>query len=317
MTRPAGIDRPMTTSPVYLTAPRYVLGEIEEDHTAVPNLAERLARFRIAPRAEFWGWGRMRRTEQGIAAMAVESGSATLQAARIDPASLDALVLCSTVFPEGTGNHGSFVQEVLTGLDIEEIDFFGAALNSCANLLGGLQVADAMVASGRYRRVLVITTDRITDESQRMEKFALFSDGAASCLVTADHGSYELVSCAAAHSVRDLDWSSEISPDLARRVNERLLKPAGLRLEDVAGLMHTNIFKPVIVMKEMQAGFARDQLFTDNIARVGHCFAADPIINLVDREAAGHIHDDRYYMLAASVPGLRIGALLRKVPEVP
>ena len=307
----------MTSLPVFLTAPQYVLGEIEEDHTAVVNFAERMAEFRIPPRAEFWGWGSMRRTAKSIAALAVESGSATLRAAAIDPASVDALVLCSTSFPEGTGSHGSLVQAVLAGLGLDEVDFFGITLNSCANLLAGLQMADAMVGSGRYHRVLVITSDRVRDETTRMEKFALFSDGAASCVVTEERGGFQLVSCAAAHNVRDLDWSSEISSGLARTVNERVLKSGGVGLEDVAGLLHTNIFKPIIVMKEMQAGFTADQLFTDNVTRVGHCFAADPFINLVDRGAAGHVRDDHHYLLASSIPGLRIGVLLRKVPGSP
>ncbi|MQA27219.1 MAG: 3-oxoacyl-ACP synthase [Micromonosporaceae bacterium] len=307
----------MIPSSVFLTAPRYVLGEIEEDHTAIVGLPERIAELRILPKADFWGWGEIRRTEKDIAAMAVESGAATLRAAAVDPASIDALVLCSTEFPEGTGSHGLLVQTVMSGLGLEGVDFIGVTLNSCANLLAGIQVADAMVASGRYRRVLVVTSDRVADESARMEKFALFSDGAASCVVAADQGGFELVSCAAAHNIQDLDWSSEISSELSRKVNERLMKSAGMKLEDVSGLMHANIFKPILVLKEMQAGFAADQLYTDNIARTGHCFAADPLINLVDRTAAGHVRDGCCYLLASSVPGSRIGVLLRKVPEQP
>ena len=309
--------RPMARPLVHLTAPRYVLGEVEEDHTAVVNLAERMARFRIPPRADFWGWGRFRRTEQGIASMAIESGSATLKSAAIDPAAVEALVLCSTSFPEGTGRHGAFVQTVLSGLGLGDVDFFGVTLNSCANLLAGIQVAESMVGSGRYRRVLVVTSDQVSDEATRMEKFALFSDAAASCVVTADPGGFEVVSCAGAHNVADLDWSGEISADLARTVNGKLLKSAALSLEDVAGLLHTNIFKPIIVMKEMQAGFTADQLFTDNVARIGHCFGADPLINLVDRAALGQVRDDHHYILASSVPGLRIGVLIRKVPGSP
>ena len=310
---PGDPQRPMA----FLTAPQYVLGEIEEDHTAVVNLAERMARFRIPPRPDFWGWGSFRRTGSGIATMAVESGSATLRAAGIDPASVDALVLCSTSFPEGTGHHGKLVQTVLSGLGLTDVDFIGVTLNSCANLLAGVQVAESMVGSGRYRVVLVVTSDQVTDETTRMEKFALFSDAAASCVVTADRGGFEVVSCAAAHNVADLDWSSEISADLARTVNGKLLKASELSIEDVSGLMHTNIFKPILVMKEMQAGFTAEQLFTDNVARVGHCFAADPLINLVDRAAAGQVRDGHHYILASSVPGLRIGVLLRKVPGSP
>jgi 3-oxoacyl-[acyl-carrier-protein] synthase-3 len=143
----------------------------------------------------------------------------------------------------------------------------------------------------------------------------LFSDGAASCLVSADPGtadSYEILGCASAQEAATLDWSSQISSDLTRQVNEQLLEPAGLKLSHVAALLHVNLFKPLLVMKERQAGFQLDQLYLDNITRTGHCFAADPLVNLVDRVALGHVDQGHYCMLAASVPGARYGILLRK-----
>jgi 3-oxoacyl-[acyl-carrier-protein] synthase III len=66
-------------------------------------------------------------------------------------------------------------------------------------------------------------------------------------------------------------------------------------------------------MKERQAGFTAGQLYLDNITRLGHCFAADPLINLVDRAALGHIEAGSHCMLASSVPGSRIGVLLKEV----
>ena len=47
--------------------------------------------------------------------------------------------------------------------------------------------------------------------------------------------------------------------------------------------------------------------------RIGHCFAADPLINLADREELGHVGAGGYCLLASSVPGSRIGALLQRV----
>ncbi|MFI0444570.1 hypothetical protein [Actinomadura sp. 6N118] len=319
---------------VQLRAPRYVLGEYEEDHAAIPNLAERIAEFRILPKPSFWGWGNVRRTEKGVAAMAVETGTATLRAAGLDPAAVDALVLCSTRLPADTRDHGRFVQTIMTGIGLDNADFTGVTLGRCVNLLAALQVAEAMVAGGRHRRVLVITADR-AEENDRVEKFALFSDGAASCLVMdaresgacAGSGSvsgsssvsdsdagdmvFEMAGCAAVHDIHRLDWSNEIDSDLSREVNERVLKPRGLTAEDVAGLCHSNIFRPIVTLKEMQAGFVPAQLYTGNIERIGHCFAADPIINLVDRAAAEPLLPGGHYLLAASVPGSRIGVLLR------
>lgn len=306
----------MNGTPVFLHGPRYVLGELAEDHTSVEGLYARAEEFRLAPDPRLWGWGNVHRSRRGLAAMAVDSGSATLRTARVDPSTVDALVLCSTWVPGPARDHGRFMQDVLSGIGLGDIAFYGVNLNRCVNLLAAIDLAGALVASGRHHRVLVVTTDRVFDEAERMVSYALFSDGAASCVVTADphcHDGYRLLGCASAQDTANLGWSAEISADLARRVNESLLAPHGMKLGDVAALLHANIFTPLVVMKERQAGFTREQIYTDNIARVGHCFAADPLINLVDRTAAGHVRPGRHYLLASSVPGQRFGVLLRKL----
>ncbi len=303
---------------VFLQGPRYVLGEIEADHSTIANLQARAEEFRMAPDPALWGWGSVFRSERGLEAMAIETGSATLRAAGADPSSIDALVLCCSDVQTRAKGHGRFAGTILAGIGLGDIPFYGLNLNRCVNLLAALDVASAFVASGRYRRILVITTDRAADEDERVLPYALLSDGAASCLVTADEDGrdrYQLLACATAQETGSLDWSNEISSDLTRRVNDSLLASRGMRVGDVAGLMHANIFKPLVVMKERQAGFTPRQIYTDNIGRVGHCFAADPLINLVDRVPLGHVRPDGHYMLASSVPGSRMGVLLRRLAD--
>lgn len=299
---------------VYLVAPRYVLGEIEQGHGSIAKLVERAREFGMPVKPELWGWGSVRRTERGLEAMAVDTGLATLHSAGVTASDVDALVLCSTKFPGGAEAHGRFVEVIMKAIGLDAA-FFGLTLNRCTNFLSGLSVAEALVRAGRYRRVLVVTTDRVDDEGTRMESFALFSDGAASCLVGVEPGAdgYELLGAATAQDIGALDCGNEISSDLAREVNDSLLRPHGLSLTDVAGLMHNNLFTPIVVMKERQAGFTAAQLHTANTVRVGHCFAADPLINLVDRAADGQVHGGRHYVLASSVPGSRVGILLRRL----
>jgi len=301
---------------VYLHAPRYVLGEVEIDHTRIANLSARAEEYRLALSAELWGWGSVFRTGRSIQTMAVDSASATLRGAGMEPSSIDALIVCSTWVPGPAAEHGRFVGDILTGTGLGDIAFYGMNLNRCVNVLAALDVASSLVAAGRYHRILVVTADRAADEADRVASYALFSDGAASCVVSADPegpDSYQLICCATAQDTGSLDPSSEISADLARRVNDRLLAPLDMKLGDVSGLMHANIFKPLVVMKERQAGFSAEQIYTDNIVRVGHCFSADPLVNLVDRAALGHVQPYHHYLLAASVPGSRIGVLLRKL----
>jgi 3-oxoacyl-[acyl-carrier-protein] synthase III len=303
-------------SPVLLRGPAYVLGEFEIEHGRIANLQARAEQFRMVPDPGLWGWGSVFRTERGLAAMATDSGSATLRAAGIEPGTVDALILCSTEVPGPADGHGRLIEAVLTGIGLRDIPFFGLNFNRCLNFLSALDVAHSFVASGRFGRVLVITTDRVLDEDDRMAAYALFSDGAASCVVTAgDEGDAGLhvIACASAQDTGSLDGANQIDSDLARRVNEDLLGPLGMKVGDVACLMHNNIFTPLVVMKERQAGFGAEQLWTANITRVGHCFAADPLINLVDRIALGHTRLGQHHLLAASVPGARTGVLLREL----
>jgi 3-oxoacyl-[acyl-carrier-protein] synthase-3 len=208
------------------------------------------------------------------------------------------------------------METVIRGLGLGDVPYYGQTLNRCVNLLAALDMASAFVAAGRYRRVLCVTTDRVGDEAERMAGFALFCDGAASCVVSADEDgpeAYQVLGCATAQDTATLEASNEISSDLARVVNERLLGPQGMKVGDVDGLMHLNLFTPLVVMKERQAGFSAEQLYLENIPRNGHCFAADPLINLVDRVEAGQVRAGGHYLLAASVPGSRIGVLIRGI----
>jgi 3-oxoacyl-[acyl-carrier-protein] synthase-3 len=308
--------KPANGQPVYLYGPRYVLGEIESPYTSIAGLPERAAQLRLQLDPNLWGWGTFHRTECELEQLAVDAGNASLRAAGLDPSSIDALFVCSTRAPGRSEDHGRFVQRLLTGIGLGDVPYYGQTLNRCTNLLVALELASALAAAGRHRRILCITTDRVADEAERLSTFALYSDGAAACVVSTEQDgvdAYRLVACGSAQDRATLDGSSQISADLARELNDRLLTPEGLKLGDVSGLMHNNLFKPLVVMKERQAGFAPEQLHLDNITRVGHCFAADPLINLADRAAAGHLSADRHYLLASSVPGARVGALVQKL----
>lgn len=298
----------------YLAAPAYELGETELDHAGIDGFAARAAELGLPNNAKLMGWGNVRVSERSLQELSVESAKRTLGAAGVGPSAVEALIFCSTRVPGNSDGHGLFMETLIEGIGLGDVPFYSQTMNRCTNLLNALDVADAFVRAGRYRSVLVVTADKI-DDGERTWAHALFSDAAASCLVTAEPlpGAFEMAAFASAQDASSLEWSKEISSDLARRVNELLLEPLGMKLGDVGALMHLNVVKPLVMLKELQAGFSPAQLYTENIVRLGHCFGGDNLINLVDREAAGHVHEGGWYILAASVPGARVGLLVRKL----
>ncbi len=298
----------------HLTAPQYALGEIDEPWSALEDWRRRAAELQMAPAPELWGWGDVRRTERDAAELAVEAGRASLERAGADPGDIDDLYLCSTAFPSSLRSQTAHTAAVVRGLGLRRAAVTGISLGRCANLLLALRAACAAVDTGQSRTALVVTADRMEDETRRMENFALFSDGAAACLVTAEQPreGFRFEAAAVAQDLGEGDPAGQISADLAIEVNRRLRDATGVGPEDVARVCHNNLYTPLVSLKEAQAGFAPHQLHLDNIGRFGHCFAADPLINLTDLTEAGAIaHGDRC-LLASSVPGLRAGLLVRR-----
>ncbi|MGW7646314.1 3-oxoacyl-ACP synthase [Streptomyces bobili] len=289
---------------------------MEESHTAIADLADRVARYAIPMAPGTWGWGSYFRTDRSVVELAIASGNATIEASGVTRESVDGLVVCTSSFPPLVDDHAGFLGAVLGGLELSAVSFAcGITLNRCNNLLAGLHLAKALVQAGSHRRILVVTADRVGDEASRLEKFALFSDGAASCLVCDDErgaDSFDMLASASAQDNGVLGVRDQIDSRLAIEVNEKLERATGIPIAKVTALLAANLVRPLVVMKERQAGFTSDQLRTGNIERRGHCFSADPLINLIDLMATGEGESDGLYLLASSVPGARHGVLLRK-----
>ncbi|MBJ9977637.1 3-oxoacyl-ACP synthase [Pseudomonas sp. S75] len=302
----------MNTSIPMLVAPRYCLGEtqVSWDNPVWRARAEGLG-MRLDP--HLWGWGTVRTTRRSLAELAISSLRQTLEAADCDPASVDGVIVCALAFPGAAEQQRHFLASILEPCGLAHVTPIGLTLGRCTTFLQGIAVARALVAAGSQRRVLVVTAGRIEDEAHRLEVFALFSDGAASCLIAQGDTSMPglaIRACAQAHEANPA--RDDLSPELSRQVNAQMLQGLDLELDDIERLLHSNIYLPVCTLKERQAGFSQRQLYTDNIARIGHCFGADPIINLVDLAQSEGLVERAHYLLAASVPGARVAILLRQ-----
>jgi len=121
--------------------------------------------------------------EDTPADMAVHAAGRAMSAAGAKNADVD-LLLVATNFPEMI-LPGS-APFVASGLGLDSVPFFDLAAG-CSGFIYGLAVADAFVATGTYRRVLLIGTEalsRVTDWTDR-KTCVLFGDGAGAVLLGA------------------------------------------------------------------------------------------------------------------------------------
>lgn len=296
-----------------LIAPHYFLGEYPLPYNKIEQWQERASKFSMIEQPSLWGWGHVYKTSLSIAEMALHTAQKTLAEARCEGEQIDTLLICSTRFHGGPEEHTQFLREIIQPLSLTKAEIIGITLGRCTNLIKALRIAQARILSGQSKQILVITTDRITCEAERLENFALFSDGAASCLVVSNDDPHPGFNIIASAEKQDLQQIAQgLSVELAKAVNQLLFRHSNLTISDVERLFHSNIYLPLCNLKEMQAGYHTTQLYTDNITRIGHCFAADPLINLVDAQQHTELRAGGFFQLAASIPGARASLLLQK-----
>lgn len=302
-----------TADPVLLGA-SYVLGARQMSYLDIEGFAATAASYQMAEDPSLWGWGKFHKSDDAAIEMTIETAQRTLRRSGLHGSDIDTLIMCATEFPAGIDSHAACTRRLIDALALGDVFVVGVTLNRCATLLSALVMANALVRSGERRAILVVSGDKIDSESQRFQKFAIFSDGAASCVVAAGGSTgYAILAGATAVEAAAMRVDGEISSRLGREVNERIRRLVDVAPAQIRLVLHNNMFIPLVRMKEQNAGFRPSQLYLDNVARKGHCFGCDPLINLVDCASSGLSGMDDYLLLASSTPGMRATVLLRQI----
>lgn len=293
----------------YINNIHYTLGEIEHPYTDVPMFHDLLARHSMPDVPDLFGWGSYFTTRASIADLAIDAAGRTIESSGVQPGDIDIVLICSVNFYEaGT----DLYQTVLSRLGLTRAFPIGVTLSDCTMLLSALEMARLLIAGG-YKHVLVISANRIEDEQYRFQKYALFSDGAVSCLVSDEsaHGC-EILGSVLRSRVQTAEgadgWDDEA---LYREAHQSLLQSLNIAVAEIDRVFCSNLFAPVVKIKEGRLGITQEQLFLDNIPRIAHCFSADPLINLSDCWSSGRLRDNSFLMLTADADGLRSQVGLR------
>jgi 3-oxoacyl-[acyl-carrier-protein] synthase-3 len=277
------------------------------------------------------------RQGESLAQIAIDASRIALDRAGLKPADLDAIIV-GTVSSEYA--FPSFACQVQLGLGISSIPAFDVAA-ACSGFVYAVQVADAQMRAGDFKRVLVVGTDALStmvDWGDRRTS-VLFGDGAGACLMVTEPGNRGVLSSllrsAGEHwgllSVRATGIRSTIDSEVRRDPDDaikmkgsELFKIAVKSMEEISRLVaqragveleEIDLFVPhqanmrIISAVADRLGLPPDKVFT-NIERYGNTSAASVPIALDEALEQGRIHDNDIVMLNACGGGLTWGANL-------
>lgn len=263
---------------------------------------------------------RERRIGESTAEIAIAAGRAALENARVDPASIDLMILATTSPDQSVPATSAHVHHAL-GLSGGAFDLNAA----CSGFVYSLVVAHGMLATGT-RRVLLIgaeTLSRLTDWSDR-NTAVLFGDGGGALILESvpDEGqliAWDLGLDGSARQILEAEVGGAIKMD-GREVFKRAVR---VIVDSASRTLERAKVRPdqVKLLVPHQANIRIIQAACDRLGiehesaalvldRTGNTSSASIPLALVDAIEAGRLQTDDLVLLAGFGAGMTWGSAL-------
>lgn len=171
------------------------------------------------------------------------------------------------------------------------IEVFSATMNHCATGLSMLGALDRLLGEDEVGLIL-IGEKAFHPDIRIIENTTIMGEAAAAVLVGRRSGRYQVVDTLTLHETRFwlnsghrgepyLEGFDEAYLDFACASLQAALRRFELDFADIRFVLPHNVNLASWYQVAQRAGFDRDKLCLSTIGRYGHCFGADPFINLM------------------------------------
>ncbi|SCW88846.1 3-oxoacyl-[acyl-carrier-protein] synthase-3 [Rhizobium mongolense subsp. loessense] len=231
------------------------------------------------------------------------------------------VVHCHTL--PATSLVGSEMQSVLQPFSSRGLEVFSATMNHCATGLTALNILGELLDEGEI--ALVLIGERAFHRVVRVIENATIM-GEAACAILVGHGAgpYGVVDSNVYHDGRfalitgrpDEASDGEFSKrylEFACEGIHRALSRFGVGLGELRCVMPHNVNVPSWLQIAQHIGLDQNRISLSTISRYGHCFGADPFINLMQARRDGTIGPSDLVLLFSVGLGATASAALVKV----
>jgi len=299
---------------VYLHSVNYVLGDLKDISTLdyirdEPGKLEKYYKMGLKSYSE---------SEQPTIEMAYHSIVKTLESSPIQASDIDILLYVSEHRGQDKKISSFEVNELARYAGMNNAYGIGLSLSDCANILLGMQMAQAMVFAGQAKNVLVVCAHKYANKNKErlMEMdVSICSDGAVSALVSTTPGEY-LLKGVTLGKYAPVDRKNGPPLDLSikkiktlRTITKALLAKTGLNTADIQRVHINNYYELSQIFIE-SCGFKTSTGFYGNLSRNGHVLAGDTLINLKDKES--EYQTGEHIILLADGPFASFAVCLQK-----
>lgn len=231
-------------------------------------------------------------SKHSLLEMAKVCAQTSLEKAGIDRNKFSHFIYATSSLWDSNSYNPTKIGNLLCELALENAYPIGLFLSQCGNVQSEIAIAYSLIKSETSQNILITSTDKVQDEDTRIvaHDFAVMSDAAVSSIISTKPGKYEIVTVVQNSnptlSLLDLEKNFEGYLLLCLEEINKTLSIALERInkspEDVTRMFMNNYSLETIKDICRLSGFKVEQVYTDNLQRYGHAFAADNLIGLYD-----------------------------------
>jgi 3-oxoacyl-[acyl-carrier-protein] synthase III len=215
------------------------------------------------------------------------------------------------------------LQEVCRALGLEHAVAFCVTQHACASGLLAVSLAGRLLAADPHpgAMALVLTGEKAFTRTERMiENTTFMGESSAAALVGAGADHDRLIGYAT-RSYGQFSSGAKMTPERKAEFGElyqrgltevirAALEAAGGDVDGLSLVLPHNVNRVSWIRTCKLLGIPMDSVLTDNIRGIGHCFCADPFVNLATAIASGRLEPGDRYLMAAVGLGATFSAMV-------
>lgn len=273
---------------VFIKGFSYQLGEIVHNIETYPELKddyELLSHFQQAGLKEFWV------SNSSPLFLAKGAIKKSLNSIETSAKKIDAIFYATSSFWQDDFHSQQSICELMIELGLTQAYPIGITFSFCGNFLIALSTAWQALRSEQFKNVLVITTDKLSDNASRIvpPKISIASDAASCCFLSTEEFSSWSLERPYLHfdsqlgimdaSVQFTDYMQGVAKGITRTISGAL-NQAQVQVGDINKVITNNYNKWVTPSMLRLGGIESHQVYLDNIPYFGHAGSADVALNL-------------------------------------
>lgn len=252
--------------------------------------------------------------------MALRAARKALEESRLDPDSIDAVIMHHTAFTTSL-EPNSVVGRIQAELGLRRSVGFSVWEQYCASIITAMRVARDMIGTSSVTTVMLVGADCFFGSTNRaIDGITIQGEGSSAVIVKSGCSTNRIVGLAGHVDGSFYRTSRCTKEDLERfnliytlatvRTIQRALKKSKLSLDDIALIIPHNINTSSWRRVLSKLGCGEEKLFSENIPRRGHVFGSDMVINLCDAIDSGRLRKGEYALLVTAGLGASWGCAI-------